>query len=410
MMSNSAPYSIQRVNPIELCKKYDSPLYVYDADKIAYQYEKLTSAFDVKTLKIKYACKALTNLSILKYIHKLGADIDTVSIQEIQLAMKSGIAPKNIFYTPNGVSFDEMQQAIELGVFVNVDNISTLEKLGEKYGSSIPVCLRINPHILAGGNLKISTGHINAKFGISIHQMNEVLDIVNKYGIDVQALQQHTGSDLLDADVFLKVAEILFDTAKKFKNLKALDFGGGFKVPYKEGDITTNLDDLGPKISNRFNAFCEEYGKELELWFEPGKFLVSESGYLLASVNVVKPTPTTTFIQLDTGLNHLIRPMFYDAYHHITNISNPNAEKKIYSVVGYICETDTFAWERPVEEIREGDILAFHNAGAYAIMMASNYNSRPRPAEVLIYEGKDYLIRERETLEDLMKGQTIVDF
>ncbi len=408
-MSNiETPFNIQGFSPDKLCEKYQSPLFVYDAAKIEQQFNKLNDAFDVAQLKIKFACKALTNVNILSYLHSLGADIDTVSIEEIKLAMHAGIQPNHIFYTPNGVSFEEFQQAVELGVAVNIDNLSTLKKFGKAYGSSKPAFIRLNPHVLAGGNMKISTGHVNAKFGISIHQLNEVLEIVKEYDINIEGLHIHTGSDLLDADVFLKVADILFEAAKKFKNIKALDFGGGFKVAYKDGDIITDLNDLGPKFSKRFNDFCEEYGHDIALWFEPGKFLVSESGFFFSTVSVVKSTPTTTFVHVNTGLNHMIRPMFYDAYHHITNISNPEGKKKIYSIVGYICETDTFAWERPIAEIREGDILAFHNAGAYCYSMASNYNSRPRPAEVLIHHGKDYLIRERETFEDLIAKQSLV--
>lgn len=391
-----------------VANKYGTPLYVYDTERIKKQYNRLVDAFSVPKLKIKYACKALTNISILHYIHSLGADIDTVSIQEIQLALKAGLDVKNIFYTPSGVAFEEIEEALKLGVFTNIDNLPTLEKFGKKYGDTVPVCIRINPNIMAGGNIKISTGHVNAKFGISIHQLDDILRIVKKYKIKVEALHQHTGSDLLDADVFIKVSDIFFDAANHFEYLKALDFGGGFKVPYKEGDIQTNIEELGEKFSSRFSAFCRKYGKELELWFEPGKFIVSQSGYFLTKVNVIKPTTTTTFLQINSGLNHLIRPMFYDSYHHISNLSNPKGKEKIYSVVGYICETDTFAWDRPLPEVREGDILVFHNAGAYGHSMASNYNSRPRPAEVMIKDGKDYLIRKAETTEDMLSNQILV--
>ena len=220
----------------------------------------------------------------------------------------------------------------------------------------------------------------------------------------------HTGSDILDAGVFLEGAEILFDAAKDFPDLEFIDFGSGFKVAYKEGDITTDIEELGSALSARFLEFCESYGKSLELWFEPGKYLVSESGYFLVKVNVLKQTTATVFVGVDSGLNHLIRPMLYDSYHHIVNLSNPEGKQRIYTVVGYICETDTFGWDRKINEVHEGDILCFKNAGAYGITMSSNYNARFRPAEVLVYDGKAQLIRKRETMEDLLRNEVEVEF
>ena len=220
----------------------------------------------------------------------------------------------------------------------------------------------------------------------------------------------HTGSDILDIEVFLRASEILFDAAKHFKNLEFIDFGSGFKVPYTAGDIETDIEELGEKLTKRFKDFCDDYGRELTLVFEPGKFLVSEAGKFLARVNVIKQTTSTVFAGVDSGFNHLIRPMFYGSHHDIHNISNPEGKQRFYSVVGYICETDTFAQNRRIAEITEGDVLAFSNAGAYSFSMASNYNSRYRPAEVLWYNGKAHLIRERETFEDLLKHQVILDF
>jgi diaminopimelate decarboxylase len=239
--------------------------------------------------------------------------------------------------------------------------------------------------------------------------MRHVARVVKSSNIHVNGLHMHTGSDILDAGVFLQGAEILFEIAKEFPDLSFVDFGSGFKVAYKEGDITTDIEELGSAISQRFQEFCKEYGRELELWFEPGKFLVSESGYFLAKVNVLKQTTATVFVGVDSGLNHLIRPMLYDSYHHIVNLSNPEGKQRIYTVVGYICETDTFGWDRKINEVHEGDILCFKNAGAYGITMSSNYNARFRPAEVLIWKGKAQLIRSRETFEDLIKNEIDAD-
>lgn len=394
---------------LSVAKEFGSPVYVYDAEKITSQYNRLTNAFKVNDLRLHYAVKALSNISILKLLNSLGCGLDTVSVQEVRLGLKAGVEPSKIIYTPNGVSLEEIEEVVKLGAQINIDNLSILEQFGNRH-PEIPVCIRINPHVMAGGNSKISVGHIDSKFGISIHQMPHLLRIVENTGMHINGIHMHTGSDILDIGVFLYASEILFEAAKNFKELEFIDFGSGFKVPYREGDIETDIEDLGTQLTERFNNFCREYGRELTLAFEPGKYLVSESGKFLAKVNVIKQTTSTVFAGIDTGFNHLIRPMFYGSYHEITNISNPNAKPRFYSVVGYICETDTFGSNRRISEIREGDILSFSNAGAYCFSMASNFNSRYRPAEVLWYDGKAHLIRERETFEDLTRHQVEMNF
>lgn len=394
---------------VSLTEKYGSPLYVYDAEKIISQYNCITKAFSaVKNLKLNYAVKANSNISILKLFKKLNSGIDTVSIQEVKLGLEAGFAPKDIIFTPNGVSLQEIEQATNLGVQINIDNLSVLEQFGSHYPST-PVCVRINPHVMAGGNSKISVGHIDSKFGISVYQVPHIKRVVENTGMHINGVHMHTGSDILDIDTFLRATEILFNTANEFKNLDFIDLGSGFKVPYKEGDISTNIEELGEKLSTKFNLFCKNYGKKLTLMFEPGKFLVSESGSFLAKVNVVKQTTSTVFASVDSGFNHLVRPMMYESYHHIHNISNPTGRERYYSIVGYICETDTFGSNRRISEISEGDVLCFNNAGAYCFSMASNYNSRYKPAEVLFHNEKDYLIRKQETFDDLLKNQVIID-
>ena len=401
---------MQTKDLLHLAEEFGSPLYVYDAEKIQSQYKRLTNAFSkVESLRINYAVKALSNISVLKLLKEIGSGLDTVSIQEVELGLLAGFSPERIIYTPNGVSFEEIEEVAHLGVQINIDNLSILEHFGAKY-PQIPVCIRINPHVMAGGNANISVGHIDSKFGISVHQMPHILRIVENTGMHINGIHMHTGSDILDIEVFLYAAEILFDAAKNFKNLDFLDFGSGFKVPYKKDDIETDIEELGKKLSKRFNAFTKEYGRDLTLAFEPGKFLVSEAGFFLAKVNVVKQTTSTVFAGIDSGFNHLIRPMLYGSSHLIENISNPKGKERFYSVVGYICETDTFANNRRIAEIKEGDILCFRNAGAYCFSMASNYNSRYKPAEVLWFEGKGHLIRERETFADLVKNQIILNF
>lgn len=398
-------YHIQGVSLTSLVEEFGSPLYVYDADKIVSQVNLLKQAFASVDLRIKYATKALSNINVLKLLKKAGTGADAVSIEEVLLCLHAGFEPSEIMYTPNSVGFEEIQRAVDLGVMINIDSIPMLEHFGTYYGNKVPVCIRLNPHILAGGNAKISVGHIDSKFGISILQLKHILKVVEAYDLNVAGLHVHTGSDILDAEVFLKGAEILFDAAREFANLQFLDFGGGFKVAYKPGDISTDILDVGTKVSKAFQEFCEEYGRPLEIWFEPGKFLVSESGVLLTKVNLIKSTPASTFIGVDTGLNHLIRPMMYDAYHSVVNISRLEGPERVYTIVGYICETDTIAADRKLKEVQEGDIIAIKNAGAYGFSMASNYNSRLKPAEVMILNGKAHLIRARETFDDILRHQ-----
>ena len=395
---------------LEAADKFGTPLYIYDSNMIKSLYKRLKQSFsDVKNLQINYAVKALSNISILKYMINMGSGIDAVSVQEVKLALKAGVNPKKILYTPNGVSIEEIKEVSELGVSINIDNLEVLEQFGN-LNPNTPVCIRINPHIMAGGNSKISVGHIDSKFGISIHQTPHILRIVDNTNININGVHMHTGSDILDVEVFLNAAEILFEIAKKFKNLEFIDFGSGFKVPYYPGDSETNIEELGVKLTERFNLFCNEYGKELKLIFEPGKFLVSQAGKFLCRVNSIKQTTSTVFAQVDTGFNHLIRPMMYGSNHHIENISNPCDMERYYSVVGYICETDTFATNKKISSISPGDILSFSNAGAYCFSMSSNYNSRFKPAEAFYIDDKVLLIREREKIEDLLINQIELSF
>ena len=398
-------YTIADLGVIDLCNTYGTPLYVYDTSSIQSQFTRLKNAFGSSNTRIKYACKALSNINILRLLRDMGAGLDTVSIQEVWLGLHAGFKPSDIIYTPNCVSMEEIRFAVKEGVQINIDNISILEQFGHEYGSSVPVCIRINPHVMAGGNINISTGHIDSKFGISVYQMRHVERIIKSEKMRINGLHMHTGSDIVDVDVFLRGAEILFEVTHHFPDLEFIDFGSGFKVPYKSDDHATNVEELGVRLGQAFSEFCTSVGRDLELWFEPGKFLVSQSGTFLARVNVLKQTTATVFAGVDSGMNHLIRPMLYNAYHHITNVSNPGGTPRIYTVVGYICETDTFGWDRKLSEIREGDILAFSNAGAYGFSMSSNYNSRYRPAEVMVHQGKDYLIRRREELDDLLRAQ-----
>lgn len=393
----------------QIAQEFGTPVYVYHAERIAEQYQKLQSAFSGCRARFFYACKSLTNINVLKYVQTIGASLDCVSINEVKLGLMAGFQPGDILYTPNCVDFAEILEAKDLGVNINIDNISILEQFGNKFGSSYPVCIRLNPHIMAGGNIKISTGHVDSKFGISIHQLRHIERIVKTTQLHVVGIHMHTGSEIKDVNVFLEGLDVMFSTATHFPDLQFIDLGSGFKVPYQPGDAETDVEMLGAKVAEAFAAFEQETGKQLEVWFEPGKYLVSQCGYFIVKTNVIKQTPSALFAGVNSGFNHLIRPMMYDAYHHIENISNPAGAERIYTVVGNICETDTFAWDRKLHEVREGDFLVFHNAGAYGFEMSSNFNSRLKPAEVLVKGGNAQLIRRRDVLEDLLRNQVQLD-
>ncbi len=399
------PESLSRQQLIDIANEFGTPVYVYHAEKIKEQYNKLVTAFSVIDTKFFYACKALTNIHILKYIHSLGGGIDCSSGNEVKLALHAGLPKEKILYTSNGISFEEIEEVVNYGVHINIDSLSNLEKFGKKFGNSYPVGVRIRPNILAGGNLKISTGHEKSKFGIPVDKLDQILALIEKYKIRIKALHIHTGSDIKDADVFVHGIKVLSELVPHFPDLVVIDLGGGFKVPYEPDDEETDVTLIAKKLKTYLDSHLFLNGKKYQLWFEPGKYLVSECGYLITQVNVLKDNGNQVFVGVNSGLNHLIRPMMYDAYHHIGNVSNPDGQEKVYTVTGYICETDTFASDRLLHEVREGDYLVFYNAGAYGFEMSSNYNSRYKPAEVIVKDGKAGLIRKPEVFEDLLRQQ-----
>ncbi len=392
---------------IKIAETFGTPVYVYHAEKIKGQYERLKNAFTPGRLRIFYASKALTNIKVLQYVKSLGSNVDCSSIYEAKLAKLAGFEPSQILYTSNGIHFDEIVEAQQMGIHINIDSLSNLEKFAKKFGNSYPVGIRLRPNIMAGGNLKISTGHEKSKFGISVLQIEEIKELVNKYNLNVQTLHIHTGSEIKEVSVFLKGINILFDLIPFFKNLKALDIGGGMKVPYKKDDVQTDIESLGKEVMQAMNDYNKKNNTDIEIWLEPGKFMVSEAGYFITQVNVLKQTAAAKFASVNSGFNHLIRPMFYDAYHHIENLSNPEGELENYVVCGNICETDNFAWDRPIAEVKEGDYLLFHNAGAYGFEMSSNFNSRLKPPEVMLLNKEVILIRRREVFEDLLTTQNL---
>ena len=399
------PAQLSREQLNQTATEFGTPLYVYHAERIKEQYEKLLTAFNGTDVRFFYAAKALTNIHILQYIKSIGCNIDCSSINEAKLAERAEFFPQNILYTSNNISFEEIEEAQRMGIHINIDSVSNLKKFGKKFGHSYPVGIRLRPNIMAGGNLKISTGHASSKFGVPLENIEEILQVQRDTNLFIRTLHIHTGSEIKDVEVFAKGIEVLFEVAQHFPELEVIDLGGGFKVPYKPEEEGTDIELLGKKVKEEFEWFEKKHNRHLQVWFEPGKFLVSEAGYFITKVNVLKQSGDTTFAGVDSGLNHFIRPMFYGAYHEIENISNPSGKKTKYNVVGNICETDTFAEDRILPEIREGDHLVFRNAGAYGFEMASNYNSRFKPAEVMMKDGKAQLIRRRDTMNDLLRNQ-----
>jgi diaminopimelate decarboxylase len=389
----------------EAALKFGTPIYLYDLKIIENQFDKLNKELSVlENYKIHFAAKSLSNISILKFIKKMGAGLDAVSIEEVMIGLKCGFNKDEILYTPNGVSFKEIKKVFKLGVKINLDSIESIKDFVNEFGNQ-SITVRINPGIYAGGNDNVSVGHSESKFGIPEERIDELLDMEKKGKIKVTGLHIHTGSDITKNNEFKEGTKKIFSIARDFKNIESIDLGGGIKIPYYKNDTSTNLNDYVKEVSKELKKFELEFKKKLKLIFEPGKFLVSDCGFFITKVNYIKSTKTKDFLQVDSGFNHLLRPTLYGSHHEIINLSNPAGKKKEYDVVGYICEKDTFAEKRKISEASIGDLICFKNAGAYGFNMSSNYNSRLKPAEVCIYNNKILKIREAQSLKDLLIGQ-----
>ena len=310
----------------------------------------------------------------------------------------------DILYSPNGVGLEEIIEANNLGVKLNLDSLESIEAFTENY-SGREISIRINPDIYAGGNERISVGHRDSKFGISEDKLSRLVKIEEEGKLIVSGIHVHTGSDILKNEELELTVNKIFKIARKFKNLKSINLGGGIKVPYFDGDSKTDLKEYSNVICRELDKFTLETNKDIQIMLEPGKFLTSESGFFLTKVNNIKKSYNTKFVQVNSGFNHFIRPTLYNSYHEIIKLNKDNDEKETYNVVGYICEKDTFAQQRTINKLKVGDLICFKNAGAYCFSMSSNYNSRVKPAEACIINNKIKLIRKRETVENLLKNQ-----
>ena len=389
-------------DPEAICETYGSPVYVYDSEVILRQLEIFRTAFAELPHRVLYAAKALSPVEVLRLLKEEGTGLDAVSVQEIELGLRAGFTPRDILFTPSFPSETDLDLAVELGARINIDNFGALEKFSGRHGG-VPCCLRLKPAVMAKDDT--ARWYEESKFGLSMQELEKAAKLVQEGALRVEGLHVHSSSVILDADVFTAAAKALFEAAERFPSLEYLDFGGGIKVPHREEDQVVNLAELADRLAPAYRNFTRSCGREVELWFEPGRFLVSEAGILLTRVTGLKKNGDELLAGVDTGFNHLLRPRLYDAWHGITNFSNPGGKPTEYRIVGQLCEPDDLAVERTLPEIREGDLLGFHNAGAYGASMASNYNSRPRPAEVLLQNGEARLIRRRETLDDLLGTQ-----
>ncbi len=389
-----------------LLAQYGSPLYVYHAESMLTQLNAFRQGFSGLPIKVHYAAKALTNLNVLALFQQAGTGLDTVSLAEVEMGLMVGFAPQDIVFTPNCVDFSEIETSVSKGVRINIENLPNLAAFGERYGSSYPCCIRLHPDIQASEQTeKIAAWHRQSKFGIARTQIDAVHALRRQFDIQIEGIHLHSSSKIMNPEVFREGVKTVMDLAMKFPDLSYLDFGGGIRVNYKEEEAPIDLNLLGAEMRPLYADFVERYGRELEIWFEPGRFLVGPAGVLLTKIVLSKNNGHIDILGLDTGFNHLIRPMMYDAYHQIVNLTRSAEPTHKYNIVGNICEIDNFAIQRTMPKSEKGDIMAILHAGAYGFSMASQYNSRYRPAEVLIAQNKPRLIRKRDKYEDLINQQ-----
>ncbi len=397
------------VSAEELCKKYGTPLYVYEENVIRRQVRTLLDNFAYQPFRVHYAVKANANPSLLKIICEEGCGADAVSAWEVRLCLECGFAAESIVFTGDNSTEEEMKYCLEKGVVINAGSLSQLTRLG-KLRPGARVAVRINPDVGAGHHNHCITGGPKTKFGIYHDQLNQILKIVQAHQMKLIGIHSHIGTGILDADKFMEAMDITLGVAARLEGLEFVDFGGGIGIPYRENQQALDLHDFGRRVADHFNAFCEKYGRKLELKIEPGRFLVCQAGTLLARVVTLKDTPAHHFVGCDTGFHHLIRPMAYQSYHRIINASRVVGNEVPTVLCGNICESgDMFTQnedgpeDRMVSELQEGDCVALCDAGAYGMSMSMQYNMRPRPPEILIKSADQVrLIRRRESYEDLL--------
>ncbi|CFX26408.1 Diaminopimelate decarboxylase, LysA [Syntrophomonas zehnderi OL-4] len=395
-----------KADVLQLLKEYGSPLYVYDEEVLRNRCRELRTLVKYPHFRVNYSAKANTNVELLKIIKDEGLDVDAMSPGEMYLEMKAGFTADRIMFIGNNVSRDELQYAVDRNIYISVDSLSQLALLGE-INRGGQVCLRINPIIGAGHHEKVVTGGKKAKFGIAIEDLPKAQKIADSYDMTITGLNQHIGSLFLETEAYVAAAAQLLDIAATLPTVQVVDFGGGMGIPYRhEEETRLDLHKLGQELDDLIATWVEKHWP-IMVRIEPGRYVVAECGIILGTVTAVKNNYNTYFVGCDIGFNTLIRPAMYDSYHEISVVPAQNREYQEYEqpvyLVGPICESgDILAHDRVLPVCREGDGLIVHDAGAYGFAMASNYNSRPLPAEVLIQkDGKIRIIRKAQSLKDL---------
>ncbi|MBR2593151.1 MAG: diaminopimelate decarboxylase [Firmicutes bacterium] len=402
-------------DPIELAGKFGTPLYVYNEKIIREKCRDLKSISTYPHFEVDYSIKANSNLAFIQIVKSEGLLVDAMSPGEIYVALQAGYKPEQIFYICNNVSEDEMQYAIDTGVVISVDSLSQLETYG-KINPGGKIAVRFNAGMGAGDNPKITTAGEKTKFGIEKIFVEDVKNIIKKYDLKLIGLNQHIGSLNMNESVFAEGTKMLLEIAMEFPDLEFIDMGGGYGIPYhkEDGENSLNIAAVRESVDKVIFDFVKKYGKEVTFRIEPGRYISAESGMILGKVHSVKTNCGQKYIGCDVGFNVLQRPVMYDSYHgiEIYRPSDKKSEKEEnVKIVGNICESgDILAHDRVLPEIFEGDILGVLDAGAYGFSMSSNYNLRLKPAEILLREdGSVALIRERDTLEDMMKGMVSLE-
>jgi len=406
----------------ELAQEFDTPLYVIDEERIRQNYRRLKQALQARYPKtrIYYAVKANSNLSILRILHIEGAYFDVASPGEAFIVSKAGVDAERIMFTGTSVRDDELEYLLDLGVYINVDSLSELRRL-LRIGAPSFISARINVGVGAGHHQHCITAGPKSKFGLAEGEAVEAYRMAKNAGVERFGIHTHIGSGIMEPTPFIQAMQRLLAVASNVKQSLNIDFehvdiGGGIGVPYRPEEPEFDLETYAEGVITKLKGWIEENGSEPPIFaVEPGRYIVCDACILLTRINTVKNTPYRRILGVDAGFHTLARPMLYGSYHHIIPVRERNAENSgtgpIYDVAGPICESgDLLARGRALPEMREGDLLAILNAGAYGFSMSSQYNSRPRPAEVLVKEGRYELVRERETLEDLLRHQRIASW
>lgn len=410
---NNEVYKIDGVSIKELAEKFGTPCFVYSESCISKSFKEIKDVFGSNKKDIYYSVKANSSLSILKLLLNMGAGFDIVSMGELDRVIKIGANPKKIVYSGVGKSESDIKRSIELGIYcINVESFAELERINKIAGDlkiKAPVAIRVNPNIDPGSHEYISTGLESTKFGINLKNMMDAFIYADKEEfIDLIGIDYHIGSQIETLDPFIEaifsVSKIIKELKRKDINLKLIDMGGGLGINYEKNTAPT-MKQYGEAINKAIkDNELESYNLILEL----GRSIVGNAGYLITKVEYIKKDSEKNYVIVDAGMDNLIRPALYGAWHNIVCINTNNEEKILCDVVGPVCECSDFLGKDRELSVKQDDILVICSCGAYASSMASNYNSRPKPPEIIIRDGEAILISKKEEVSDLYSREIII--